>query len=292
MKTLESIAEPTTMSSEAGKKFARKQRQSAKIQRIAVWALALVWIVPLIYIVWASFRHGPDALKLNPFSGWTFSNYADVWQSAPFTRFYINTTLLVLGLTLSQLFLGVLAAYAFARFRFPFQGVMFAFVLLQLMIFPEILLVENFQIVSKLGLSDTLVGIGLPYAASAFVIFMLRQAFLSVPNELVEAAEMEGTGRLGVLWKVYVPVARPSIIAFGLITVSFHWNNFLWPLIITKSQDSRPITVGVYRFLSPELGIDFESLTAATVLSVAPILILFIIAQRALIQNFLSSGIK
>jgi sn-glycerol 3-phosphate transport system permease protein len=267
-------------------------RASDRIEVGLAWLLGILWIAPLLYVFWAAFRQPAVALGLNPFTGWTFDNLISVWNAAPFDRYYLNTVMLVTGLATGQLILGILAAYALARYEFPGRDVLFGFVLLQLMIFPEILLSENFRLVSNLGLQDTIPGIGIPYVASAFCIFLMRQSFKSVPKELVEAAEIEGASRLETLWKVYVPLARPTIVAFGLVSISFHWNNFLWPLVITRSPESRPVTVGIVRFLSPEIGIDFTSLTAGTVIVVTPLLALFVIAQRQFIQSFMRSGIK
>ncbi len=159
---------------------------------------------------------------------------------------------------IGQLVLSTLAAYAFARFKFKGSGIAFAFVLLQLMIMPDVLIVENYRMIGKLGLLDTIPAIALPYLASAFGIFLLRQTFKSVPNELVEAARVEGAGPLQILWRVYVPLARPTYIAFGLVSVSYHWNNFLWPLIVTNSVESRPLTVGLAVFGAPETGVDWS----------------------------------
>jgi sn-glycerol 3-phosphate transport system permease protein len=255
------------------------------------WVLAVLWIVPLAYIFWAGFRNPQVALSLDITSGWTFDNLLYVWNAAPFGRYYFNTILLVIGLSTTQIVLGSLAAYGFARYTFPGREVLFLFVLLQLMIFPEILLLENFRLVSSLGLYNTIPGIGIVYAASAFAIFLIRQAFRSVPEELVEAAEIEGASRLAILWKVYVPVARPSIAAFAIMSISSHWNNFLWPLIITRSPEARPVTVGIARYLSPDTGIDIGSLSAGTVIVVGPLLIIFLIFQRKFIRSFTRSEI-
>ncbi len=255
------------------------------------WMLGLLWIVPLAYIFWAGFRDPQVALSLDITSGWTFDNILFVWNAAPFGRYYFNTAVLVIGLSVTQIVLGCLAAYGFARYTFPGREVLFLFVLLQLMIFPEILLLENFRLVSSLGLYNTIPGIGIVYAASAFAIFLIRQAFRSVPKELVEAAEVEGASRLAILWKVYVPSARPAIAAFALLSISSHWNNFLWPLVITRSPEARPVTVGIARYLSPDTGIDIGSLSAGTVIVVGPLLVFFLIFQRKFIRSFLRSEI-
>jgi sn-glycerol 3-phosphate transport system permease protein len=192
----------------------------------------------------------------------------------------------------AQLVLSTLAGYAFARFEFRGRDFVFMLVLLQLMIMPDVLLVENYRSMSQLGIRDTVFAIGLPYFASAFGIFLLRQTFKTVPRELEEAARMEGANALQVLWKVYVPLAKPIYVAYGLVSVSHHWNNFLWPLIITNSVESRPLTVGLQVFSSTDQGIDWSVITAATLMSAAPLLIAFLLFQRQFVQSFMRAGIR
>ena len=127
--------------------------------------------------------------------------------------------------------------------------------------------------------------------ASAFGIFLLRQTFKTVPRELDEAARVEGCTPLQVLWKVYVPLARPTYLAYALVSVSYHWNNFLWPLIITNSVESRPVTVGLQVFSATDQGIDWSIITAATLLTTAPLLIAFLLFQRQFVQSFMRAGI-
>ncbi|MPT41638.1 MAG: carbohydrate ABC transporter permease, partial [Achromobacter sp.] len=179
-----------------------------------------------------------------------------------------------------------------ARFEFRGRDFVFMLVLLQLMIMPDVLLVENYRSMSQLGIRDTVFAIGLPYFASAFGIFLLRQTFKTVPRELEEAARMEGANALQILWKVYVPLAKPIYVAYGLVSVSHHWNNFLWPLIITNSVESRPLTVGLQVFSSTDQGIDWSVITAATLMSAAPLLIAFLLFQRQFVQSFMRAGIR
>jgi sn-glycerol 3-phosphate transport system permease protein len=157
---------------------------------------------------------------------------------------------------------------------------------------PDVLIVENYRAIAKLGLLDTIPAIALPYLASAFGIFLLRQTFKGVPQELVEAARVEGAGPLGILCRVYVPLARPTYVAFGLVSVSYHWNNFLWPLIVTNSVEARPLTVGLAVFGAPETGVDWSVITAATVMTMAPLLIAFLLFQRQFVQSFMRAGIR
>lgn len=220
------------------------------------------------------------------------SNFAKAWTYAPFPRHFVNTVILVTMILSAQLVLCTLAGYAFARFEFFGHNVAFGLVLVQLMVMPEVLIVENYRIMARLGLVDTILGIGLPYMASAFGIFLLRQTFKTVPRELEDAARVEGCGFLGVLWRVYVPLARPTYLAYGLVSVSYHWNNFLWPLVVTNSVETRPLTVGLAIFGAPESGVDWAVISAGTIMAIAPLLVAFLLFQRQFMQSFMQAGIK
>jgi sn-glycerol 3-phosphate transport system permease protein len=262
------------------------------IDTVAAWLLALLWILPLVYAVWTAFHPTEFSTRFVLFAPLTLDNFSRAWAAAPFARYFLNTTLLVAMILACQLVLSTLAAYAFARYEFFGKKLLFALVLVQLMVMPDILLVENYKTMARLGLVDTLLAIGLPYFASAFAIFLLRQTFMGIPKELVEAARVEGASAMQVLWRVYVPLARPVYTAFALVSVSFHWNNFLWPLIITNSVSARPLTVGLQVFSSTDQGIDWSIITAATLMSSAPLLVAFLLFQRQFVQSFMRAGIK
>ncbi|WP_156862168.1 carbohydrate ABC transporter permease [Casimicrobium huifangae] len=262
------------------------------LDTLAAWGLAILWILPLAYAVWTAFHPAEFSAKFSLTAPLTLENFARAWEAAPFARYFLNTTLLVSLILGSQLLLCTLAAYAFVRYEFRGKNVVFALVLVQLMIMPDVLLVENYKTMSRLGLIDTLFGIGLPYFASAFAIFLLRQTFKGIPKELVEAATMEGASTLQILWRVYVPLAKPVYVAFALVSVSYHWNNFLWPLVVTNSVNSRPLTVGLQVFASADQGIDWSIITAATLLTAAPLLLAFLLFQRQFVQSFMRAGIK
>ena len=262
------------------------------LDTLAAWLLALLWILPLAYAVWTAFHPAEYSTRFALLAPLTLDNFRRAWEAAPFARYFLNTTLLVAMVLAVQLVLGTLAAYAFARYEFRGRGIAFALVLVQLMIMPDILLVENYKTMARLGLVDTLLAIGLPYFASAFAIFLLRQTFMGIPKELDEAARVEGASALQILWRVYVPLARPVYTAFALVSVSFHWNNFLWPLIITNSVNARPLTVGLQVFSSVDQGVDWSVITAATLMTSAPLLIAFLLFQRQFVQSFMRAGIK
>ena len=262
------------------------------LDTLAAWLLALLWILPLLYAVWTAFHPPEYSTRFELLAPLTLDNFRRAWEAAPFARYFLNTTLLVLMILGVQLVLATLAAYAFARYSFRGRNLAFALVLVQLMVMPDILLVENYKTMARLGLVDSLVAIGLPYFASAFAIFLLRQTFLGIPRELDEAARVEGASALQTLWRVYVPLARPVYTAFALVSISFHWNNFLWPLIVTNSVNARPLTVGLQVFSSVDQGVDWSIITAATLLTSAPLLVAFLLFQRQFVQSFMRAGIK
>ena len=262
------------------------------LDTLAAWLLALLWILPLAYAAWTAFHPPEYSTRFTLAAPLTLDNFVRAWDAAPFARYFLNTALLVLMILAVQLVVATLAAYAFARFEFRGRNLAFSLVLVQLMIMPDILLVENYRTMAALGLVDTLVAIGLPYFASAFAIFLLRQTFMGIPKELDEAARVEGASALQTLWRVYVPLARPVYTAFALVSVSFHWNNFLWPLIITNSVNARPLTVGLQVFSSPDQGVDWSVITAATLMTSGPLLVGFLLFQRQFVQSFMRAGIK
>ena len=262
------------------------------LETIAAWMLAVLWILPLLFAIWTAFHPAEFSTRLVLSAPLTLDNFRNAWDAAPFARYFVNTVALVTMVLAAQLVLVTLAAYAFARYEFPGRNVLFALVLVQLMVMPDVLLVENYRTMTQLGLKDTILAIGLPYFASAFGIFLLRQAFKTVPRELDEAARVEGCTSLQTLWKVYIPLARPTYLAYALVSVSYHWNNFLWPLIITNSVESRPLTVGLQVFSATDQGIDWSIINAATLLTTAPLLVAFLLFQRQFVQSFMRAGIK
>jgi len=263
-----------------------------RIETVAAWVLGALWILPLAYAFWTAFHPAEFSTRFVLTAPLTLENFARAWNAAPFARYFLNSFMLVTIVLVAQMILATLAAYSFARFEFPGKDIAFALVLVQLMIMPDVLIVENYATLGRIGLLDSIPAIGLPYMASAFGIFLLRQAFKTIPRELDEAARVEGANALQILWKVYVPLARPVYLAFGLVSVSYHWNNFLWPLIVTSSVTSRPVTVGLEVFSSGDQGIDWSIITAATLMTSAPLLIAFLLFQRQFVQSFMRAGIR
>ena len=262
------------------------------LETLGAWLLGLIWMLPLLYAAWTAFHPAIYATHFAPLAPLTLANITAAWQAAPFTRYLLNTVMLVTLILAAQFVLCTLAAFAFARLTFPGGDLLFAVVLLQLMVMPDVLLVENYRTLVHLHLADTILAIALPYLGSAFGIFLLRQTFLTIPQPLDDAARLEGCGLLARLWRVYVPLAKPTYIAYGLVSVSYHWNNFLWPLVITNSVTTRPLTVGLAVFATTDQGIDWSIVTAATLMTSAPLLVAFLLFQRQFVQSFMRAGIR
>ncbi len=256
------------------------------------WLLGLAWIFPLLYAFWAALHPPEYATSFSLFAPLSLENFSAAWDQAPFMRYMLNTVVITSMILASQLVLCTLAAYALARMRFFGRGLVFALILMQLMVVPEILIVENYQTLAAFNIIDSYIGVGLPYLASAFGIFLLRQTFMTVPQDLEDAAKIEGCNLLEIIWKVYVPLAKPTYLAFALVSISYHWNNFLWPLVVTNTEQSRPLTVGMAIFGAPESGVDWSVICAGTLISVGPLLILFLLFQRQFVQSFIHAGIK
>jgi len=262
------------------------------LEILGAWILAVLWVLPLLYALWTAFHPGEYATRFSLTAPLTLENFRNAWAAAPFARYFLNTTILVTLILVAQFAVCTPAAFAFARMEFAGRNVLFAIMLMQLMVMPDVLLVGNYRTMAKLGLVDTILAIALPYLGSAFGIFLLRQTFLTVPQQLDDAARLEGCTLLGRLWRVYVPLARPTYIAYGLVSVSYHWNNFLWPLVITNSVNTRPLTVGLSIFASTDQGIDWSIITAATLMTSAPLLVAFLLFQRQFVQSFMRAGIR
>ncbi|HBU80537.1 ABC transporter permease [Chryseobacterium mucoviscidosis] len=275
--------------------------QSARRRRIAgqvVWhtimlLFAAVWLIPLMWMVRNAFL--PREASIGAGWSWQFTldNFSRVWEGAPFGQYMWNTLLVTAGIFAVQIFTLTLAAYAFARVAFVGRNILFMLFLVQIMVPADVLIFSNYQIINELGLLDTKIGVMLPYFASAFGVFLLRQAFKQLPNELEEAARVEGCSSLGILLRIYMPLSKPVYLSFAIVSISFHWNDFLWPLIVTNSPENRLLTVGLAMFAkSTEAGAQWTDVSAATLIVTAPMLIGFLVFQRQFISSFMHSGIK
>lgn len=241
--------------------------------------------------VLASMR-GEESARDWPGADWPlYQNYVDAIRYGQIDRYLANSFIYAVLITSAQLFFNILAAYAFARMHFAGRDLLFALLLSTMMVPPAVLLVPNFLVVRDLGLVDTLWGILLPGFAGAFGVFLLRQAFLNIPAELEQAARIDGCGSWGILWNVILPLSKSALITLGLFTFMGAWNMFEWPLVVLSNQDYYPLTVGL-SFFRAETSSDWPRIFAASAMGAAPLIALFLVAQRYLVGGISLSGMK
>jgi sn-glycerol 3-phosphate transport system permease protein len=262
-----------------------------------VLLMVLIWAVPFVWMMVAAFRPerfgGSGMASLIPDYVPTLANFVEAWESADFIRYAINTVVICGGILAVQILTMSLAAYAFARVRFPGREYFFYLFLTQLMLVPIVLLVPNLRTVAQLGLYDTLLGVMAPYFATAFGTFLMRQAFQSIPVELEDAALIDGARWWHLILHIYLPLAKPALIAFAIVSVTAHWNEFLWPLMVITSPENRPLTVGLATFTRGAEGAQAWGVIAAgTFIVIAPLVIGFALFQRRFINSFMTAGLK
>jgi sn-glycerol 3-phosphate transport system permease protein len=265
------------------------------LSMLAVSAAGLLWAVPFAWMAVASLRPGVpvDIASLTPAGPFGFGNFVEAWKSGSFPLWYLNTLIMCGGILLVQLVTISMAGYAFARLSFPGRDLLFSAFLLQLLLIPPLLIVPNLATLVSLHLYDTLLGIMAPYFASAFGVFLMRQTFRAIPRDYEEAAMLDGASIAALIRHVLLPLARPGLVAFAIVSLTAHWNEFLWPLMAVSSPRNQVLTVGLASFASgAEAGSAWGIVAAGTFLVAAPLLILFLIFQRRFVSSFVLSGIK
>lgn len=255
--------------------------------------LGLLWLIPLIWLIGTAFSVPSFHMTLFPTTAFTLDNIKYVWNAIPFGTYYINTLTLVVCTFVVQFFTSTLAAYALAVLDFKGQALVFAVIFMQIIIPNDVLITPNFMTLSDLKLIDSKIGMMLPFYGSAMAIFLLRQHFKSIPKALAEAAKIDGANTWQTIWGVYMPCAKPAYLSFAVISVSYHWNNYLWPLIVTNSPTNRTLTVGLAIFAkSKEANMQWANVCAAAFIIIIPLLLAFLVAQKQFMSSFVSAGIK
>ena len=271
---------------------ARRARLGA---HVVLLALTGVTVTPYLWLLSTSLKERTAVFTPTPqWIPWPvrLGNYAEVFQRAPFGLYLANTLVVVTGILAVQLVTITLAAYVFARRRFPGRDLLFGAFLLQMMIPIHATFVPNFLTLRTLDLLNTRLAMMLPFFASGYGTFLLRQTFRSIPRDLEDAAVLDGCRGLRFLWHVLLPLARPTLVAFGLISLVSHWNDYLWPLIVTDTPDVRTLTIGLGMFVQQESGADWTLLMAATAFVTAPLMVIFLVFQRRFVESFMTSGLK
>ncbi len=255
---------------------------------------SLLMLLPFLWMISTSLKPANEVMMLPPKwipSEILWENYREAWNIAPFGRYLLNSIIVTVLSTVGELITTILAAYAFSRIQFYGRDILFSFLLGTMMVPGEVLLIPNFVTLSNLGWIDHYEALIIPWIASIFAIFLLRQYFLSIPKELTYAAKIDGCSDFRFLWSIMVPLAKPALITIALLKAIGSWNAFLWPLIVTNSKDMRTLPVGLTSF-STEAGTIYELLMAGSTMIILPMIILYLFLQKYIIEGISRSGIK
>ncbi len=259
---------------------------------------AFIVLIPILWVLGNSFRiteeiglHTDLNLKLFIPDTVTFDNYKTLFADYPFLRYMLNTVFVAVVVTAVSLLLNSMAAFAFARINFAGKNIIFPILLVTLIVPGEVMLLPSYLLIKNMGLMDNYLALILPALGGAFGIFYLRQSFLGIPKELEEAASIDGSGRLGIYFKIYLPLVRPHLITLGLMTFMGQWDGFIWPLTVLTTPDKYLIQVGL-NYLTGEHYSDWGAIFAGSMVCTLPIILIFICLQKYYIQGIASAGIK
>jgi ABC-type glycerol-3-phosphate transport system permease component len=261
----------------------------------AILALAALVAMPMYWLLVSALKASDEIFTATP--RWLpatleWSNFARAWEGAAFGRYFLNSIVVALAILLLQLTTASLAAFALARRRFRGRGIILLAVIGALIIPIQVTFLANFVTLERFGWIDSYWALIAPFTASAFGTFLLRQAFLAVPEALEDAARLDRCTGLGFLWHFLLPLSRPTVLAFTLVALVAHWNDYFWPLIVTNRDEIRTLPIGLAMFVTQEVTTDWNLLMAATLFVAAPMLIIFFFTQRYFIQGIVISGVK
>ncbi len=277
-------------------------RNSYRLQR-GLWRLflyailtagAVIMILPFFWMISTSLKTLADAMRIPPIwipSPLVYENYPGAWHAAPFARYFFNSAFISSMTMIGEVITCIFAGYAFAKMKFFGKHVLFMLVLATFMIPGHMLLVPSYVLIRGLGWYDTYWALIMPWVTSAFGIFLMRQFFRTLPDELWDAARMDGCPRLRYVLQIAVPMVRPGIATVALLQFINSWNSFLWVLIMTDSPAMRTVPVGL-RFFQMEMGTEYPMLMAASTMAIVPIIILFFFAQKHFVRGFARTGVK
>lgn len=272
--------------------------KKVKYSYILIYAVLLLGvgmtIFPFLWMILTSFKSQAESIKvpLQFFpSRLRFSNYVAVFQKIPFARMYLNTILNAAIVVSVQLTFCSMAAYAFARIKFPGRDMLFGLLLSVLMIPSSFFILPQYQIIQDLKLLNTLVALFLPNLFSIFGTFLLRQFFMSLPSELEDAARIDGCTRFTTFTKIMLPLVGSGLVALGILTLRFAWNDLMWPMIVNTSTEKMTLAAGL-SFLRGQYSTDYPVMMAGAVMAVLPLLLAFAIFQKQFIEGIATQGIK
>jgi multiple sugar transport system permease protein len=267
---------------------------SRLLLHLALLTVGIIFLLPFAWSISTSLKPMQDLFRVTPNlipSEVRWQNYGDVLNTVPFLRFYANTIIVTVARVVGQVFLASLAAFAFSRLRFPGRDVLFFILLAGLMVPDQVLIIPKYALMRQWGWLDSYQGLIVPLLFSAFGTFLLRQYFLSIPADYQEAATIEGANPLQIYWQIYLPLARPALVAFAFLVIQWSWNEFLWALIITSRTEMQVLSVGI-ALLQGQYFSNNALLMAAANMATIPVLILFLVFQRQLVEGITLSGLK
>lgn len=283
-------------SSQAARRRRPSMPASAPVWSLLLYAVAAVGVIlaltPIIWMLLTAFKTRAEAVQVPPTvlpTEWQPQNIRDALNFAPFGRYLLNSLIQVSGITVLQVVTSAMAAYAFARLRFRGRDAIFFLYLATLMIPPQVTLMPTFLLIRKLGWIDSFQGLILPQAFTALGVFLLRQFFLGIPRELEDAARVDGANRWTVFRRVIVPLAYPAIAALAVFAFIYHWNNLLWPLVVSNTDKTTPVVVGLQKFQG-QFGTQWNLLMAAALISTLPVMAVYAVAQRWFVQGITMGG--
>ncbi|WP_336203910.1 carbohydrate ABC transporter permease [Nonomuraea sp. LPB2021202275-12-8] len=260
---------------------------------VVLAAGALVMLAPFAWQIVVSLQTLPDSLRMPPkfTPSWQWSNFVDIFRSVPLARQFLNTVVVTAAVTAGQLLLCSLAAFAFARLRFPGRGAIFMVFLAMLMVPGELFIIPRYEIMAGLGWLNTLQALIAPGVFGAFGTFLLRQFFLTLPKELDEAARLDGANPWQIYWHIMLPLVRPGLLALGLLTVMWSWSSLLWPLVVNTDPEMMTLSAGLAS-LRGQFLTNYPILFAGSIVATLPVIALFVVMQRQLIAGIAFTGSK
>lgn len=257
---------------------------------------AAFMLLPFVWMVSTSVKPPSEvftsALSLWPSQFYGVENYTLAFTSAPLLRFALNGVILCTGILVVQLLVAIPCAYALAKLRFPGRGTLFVLILLGLAIPVQVPALPLYISLAHLGLLDTYFSMMVPFFVSAFGIFLFRQFFKGFPEEIIQAARLDGMSEIEIVWRIVVPSAWPAIAGFGVFSIVAHWNDLYWPLIVINNVSLAPPPLGMMFFANAESGSNYGALTAAATILTAPLVVTFLFARRQFIQGITMTGMK
>jgi multiple sugar transport system permease protein len=266
------------------------------LSHLVLLAGAVVAITPFVWMISTSIKPPAEifsteiSLWPKKFFGW--ENYREAFSAIPLLRYMLNGLIVTISIFFFQVIIALPCAYALAKLRFMGRETLFLLVLLCLLIPPHAVAIPLYLLLYKLGLLDSYAALIVPWTISVFGIFLMRQFFMTVPDDYVDAARMDGISEFEIVWRVMLPTAIPALIAFGIFSIVAHWNDYFWPLVVLSSEEYFTPPLGVAAFRNEEFGSAFGPLMAAATVVVTPLVILFLLAQRRFIEGITLTGLK